>query len=634
MKFTFYITFFFLFPCLSFSQLYQPVKDSVYTKNFLQTDFYNDINSARFNSFLNFETKLNKFKFLVKNNYNSDVTKLGDYFPRDYNNLKFITTYAFTEKLSAGAGIMNRILSDNKNVELNKGANNYLFGNLDYSPSNAFLLNTKIGYRTDNQIGEYNSGFSGSFDAETRNLNIYDFLATGKLSLSNDFLSEKTNYFYELNTSVSKSFSDFADNTGYLTAYTYRSDFYTPATQSISETYNVKNNIQSRYEKYATVSDVLNYNFTKNLKVQLSVFFSVKNVKNEYRYKPAATSIIIENIYDYEYNETYLQAIIKTDLSFSGFYFRGIAIHTERDEVHKPTNTEMIPPQQLRDLENREKDKNNSSKNTMLLLETEYPFSNTNKIIMLGSASLLRYDTDSKTNYDDRDEAAFNLSLSHIYTNKSNFELATIFEYNTNTLNFIFKEKSSNNNTNKIYKLSSVSSYIPFKGLITRNLFQVLANYTVYKYEDIVTQVQSFSFRQLYITDSTVYNLTKRLSVDFRGSLRLYEQGQFNNNNFAVKPLAYYDERNADIGINYGLTNYLMFTAGFKHFIQRQYIYDKGVKNLKRTYAVYGPLLKAEFRFSRASRIFISGGLDYIESSDNSLTSLSKNLIIKVLWNI
>ena len=163
--------------------------------------------------------------------------------------------------------------------------------------------------------------------------------------------------------------------------------------------------------------------------------------------------------------------------------------YTERAEDHTPVNVDNLAAPQKSELERIEKDKNNNSKTTTAYMEVMVYASNTNSIRLQGASSLLRYDTNSELNFDDRDELLLNGMVSHRYYNFKNFFVETSFEYNSSVLNYIFKEKSSNNNKNSVYKLNSYSVFKPVEGVATKNFFQVLANYTVYKYEDIISQV-------------------------------------------------------------------------------------------------------------------------------------------------
>lgn len=90
-----------------------------------------------------------------------------------------------------------------------------------------------------------------------------------------------------------------------------------------------------------------------------------------------------------------------------------------------------------------------------------------------------------------------NMYLLHGYSNLRNFEIQTKFDYINSSLSYIYSQRSANNYKNKIYRLSSLSNFSPVNGLVTRNFLQVLANYTVYDFEDIVSQVP-----RVFLTDS------------------------------------------------------------------------------------------------------------------------------------
>ena len=79
----------------------------------------------------------------------------------------------------------------------------------------------------------------------------------------------------------------------------------------------------------------------------------------------------------------------------------------------------------------------------------------------------------------------------------------------------------------------------------------MLANYTVYDFEDILSQVQSFSFRQLSLRDSILYEVNSRLNLEFINDLKFYEQGEFRESEFSERPLMYYDERKMSSQISY-----------------------------------------------------------------------------------
>lgn len=628
--------FIFLFAAANFSlsQINRTAVDSAGRENFLMNNLSNNMNSALLTSKINLNNDYKNFNLILKNTFTSDLTKLSDNYIRDFNEFNGNINYKFSKSLKAGPGLQYRTLTDNKAIDINKDRNSFYYANMEYKPDRSFYINTKVGVRNEEQIGEKNSGLGGMLSSEFNNFNLYNFISDGNVNMSYDKLTQKTNYNLELNTSVYKNFSDRSENNTVVRFYDRRSDFYIPATTSIINNYSVKNNIQSRIESFVYLEDKLKYGIAENFNFNLLGSYSAKFIDSRYKFIPSSQSIVFENIYNAKVNENGFQAGTNVEYYSRKYIAKLWLVYSERVEQHNPVDLGAFPSSIVRELERLEKDKNNNSRNTSLIIEATALLTNTHSLRISGSTSVLRYDTDSKENYDDRDELNSIFNISHKYDNLYNFAVETTFEYNLATLSYLFKEKSSNNNSNKIYRLTSRSIFAPTKNFSTKNSVQVLANYTVYKFEDIISKIQSFSFRQLTIADTSGLNITKSLFFDFFGNFKLYEQGSYNEKEFSEKPLAYFDERKFNAFLGYKFTENLIFSIGFGHFIQRQYIYDSGNKMLRHTIANYGPVGKLQYYFFNNSKIEITGSKDYIESADNINVNKSESLFINILWNI
>jgi len=616
------------------AQINRVTSDSLGRDNYLMTNLSDNVNSALLTSKINLNYDLKNFNFIIKNNYSSDVTKLTENYIRDFNDFSGTVNYKISKSLKTGPGLQYRTLADNKAIDINKDRNAFYYANMEYRPDKSFYVNSKVGIRNEEQIGEKNTGVGGLLSSEFSNINFYNFISDGNVNMSYDKLTQKTNYNLELNTSVFKSFSDKSENNTIVRFYDRRIDFYIPATVSIVNNYSVKNNIQSRIESYIYLEDKLRYGINDNVNFNLIGSYTAKFIDSRYKFIPTSQSIVFENVYNAKVNENGFLA--GTNIEYYSRKYTGKLwlIYSERVEQHIPEDIGSYPSTVIRELEKLEKDKDNNSRNTYLIVEATAALTNTQSLRISGSTSVLRYDTESKDNFDDRDELNSLLNFSHKYDNLHNFQVETTFEYNIATLSYIFKEKSSNNNSNKIYRLTSRSVFAPVSNFLTKNSVQVLANYTVYKFEDIISKIQSFSFRQLTIADTTNYNVTRNVFFDFFGNFKLYEQGSYNEKEFSEKPLAYYDERKFNAFLGYKFTENLIFSIGFGHFIQRQYIYDSGNKFLRRTIANYGPIGKLQYYFTHNSKIEITGSKDFLESSENSIINKSESLFINILWNI
>ncbi|MBL8008203.1 MAG: hypothetical protein JNJ56_11790 [Ignavibacteria bacterium] len=616
------------------AQVIPVMPDSVYTGNFISTNLYNDINLAYLNSVANYNYSYKRFGVSVGNYFLSNVSKLNINYFRDYNNFRFLFYYKVNDNFDAGAGLQNMFLSDDKNVETNQNNSRYYFSDLNLRLQNNVLLDTKLGFKTEDQIGEYNTGFSGILSGSAQNYMLSDYSADANLVLFYENLNRKQNHNYDLTFSLYKRFSREADNRGTVRYYNLRNDFFFPATSSIIYLYNIKNNIEKRSENYFYAGDNLNYSFTGNLLLTLGGFYVNRDITKEFQFKAPSSTILYENVYDTKIleNDLELSAVLNYNLSRLNSQFK--IIYNERAENHSLLNTAGLTPAQIAELEKAEKNKNNNSGRTSLILDLSYLISNTNTFGVSGSASALRYDTDFDENYDDRDEFGNFASIYHIYNNLINFNIETRFDIIFSRMNYIYSERSANNNKNKIYRLSSLSSYSPVKNLTTKNFVQVLANYTVYDYEDIISQIQSFSYRQLSIADSTTYFFTSKFNLGFYGILKYYEQGQFNNTSFSVKPIAYYEEQLLNPSVNYLLNGFVNIGIGFKFFQQDRYLYENAVKTLANNYKTYGPIGTLNFYLNNNSVININGGLEYVRYSNPSQNNSAVYLLMNILWNM
>ncbi|HMQ68277.1 MAG TPA: hypothetical protein PKA90_04745 [Ignavibacteria bacterium] len=617
--------------CAQYAQI---SNDTIYNTNIFKTNLYNDANSAYLGSVLNYNNSYNRLGITVNNNYLSNVSKLNQNFYRDYNNLNLTVYYNVKNNFSAGAGVQNVFFTDGKNTETNKNNSNYIFADLNYSLFNKILINSRLGYKAEDQIGEFNTGFSGIINATADNLYFDEYLTNGNITLFYEDLMQKQNHNYEISASISKRFGSQTDNTGNISYYNQLNDFYSPATPSVAELYNVKNNIERRQENYFQIGDVLNYSLNNNLIFSFSGFFINRDITKEYQYRAAPSNIIFENVYDSKVVQSNLEINAGINYSRENFLSQFNLIISERSENHSLINTTGYTPSQILELEKSEKNKNNNSTRASALLNIVYNLSNTNSVGFTGSTSLLKYDTDFQLNYDDRDESETVLSAYHQYNNLINFNVQTRFDILLSGLNYIYSQRSANNFNNRIYKLTSVSSFNPVSKINTRNVVQVLANYTVYDFEDIVSQVQSFSYRQLYIMDSTTFNVFPDFYFDFNAELKIYEQGQFNDDNFLVKPIAYFSEQLLAPNINYMFDYFINAGIGYKFFQQLRYRYDNGEKVLTNTYQTYGPFGRIILYLNKNSVINLIAGLDNIVFDDPLQNNSALNLQINVLWNM
>lgn len=627
---------FFLFIPLNFlsSQTLLVQEDTLSLSNTIKTDFNNDINVSNLFSYINYQNTFDRFRVSINNRFNSNVSKLQQKFFRDYDETKAVVNYIINDKIESGAGIIYSSFSDNRNIGINENKNMFVFSNTDYKPFQELDLNLKAGFTADNQVGEENTGVKGMFNSNLKSFVFDNYISNGRMQLMYENLTKKLNYNAEVSGELFRQFEGFADNRGYIKVFNRRTDLYFPATSDVREIYNVNNNTESRIETFIGLEDKLNYLLNENLVFSISGLYYTRQLNRDIKYKTFSNVVIIDNSYDSKINESNLG--IDPALEYFGdkILLRGRLQYTERSETHNPLGLENYTQAQARELTRIERNKNNLGKRTSLYLDSYYQLTNTHYLKVMGSYSLFKYDTDSDENFDDRDEIYFVGSFAHKYSNLNNFEIETTFDVSRSHLKYIFQERSSNNNVNNIYKLTSNSYFAPFKNFVTKNIISVLANYTVYDFEDLLSQTQSFSYRQLYVKDSTSYNFIKPMYLNLIGEVKYSEQGEFFNDEFSVNPLTYYEDKNFIVELFYKLFENLIISGGYKYFEQKRFDYASGTKELKNTIINAGPLANLRLYLNNFSFVKFTYSLDNYRYSESSLNNSSSSFILNVQWNL
>jgi hypothetical protein len=161
----------------------------------------------------------------------------------------------------------------------------------------------------------------------------------------------------------------------------------------------------------------------------------------------------------------------------------------------------------------------------------------------------------------------------------------------------------------------------------------VLANYTVYDYEDLVSTVKSYSFRQFNYRDSTIIRFSGNWGMAIYGELKLYERGELNWNEFSERPLNYFEDKIINSELNYFFNKFIVVSGGYRFFEQRRYNYVEGKRIFNTYIRTYGPVAKLNIDFKNNSRIEFIGSYDYYDYYGAQPSNSSGNLFINVYWN-
>ncbi|MBI4810278.1 MAG: hypothetical protein HY800_02295 [Ignavibacteriales bacterium] len=279
-----------------------------------------------------------------------------------------------------------------------------------------------------------------------------------------------------------------------------------------------------------------------------------------------------------------------------------------------------------------EERKNNHTRRTVMMGTSSWAVSSSDTITLSGSANILRYDTPSLENDDDRDELWYLLNLTTSHQINRHLYLRSAIDLNLSHLVYLFSTRSADNNWNRIIRLSPTIIYSPFSDLRSTNTFEVLANYTVYDFEYLAPQPRSFVFRQFGFLDSTSINLTNRIGIEWFSYLRLYERGEFNWDSFTERPVNSFEDKTIVANIRYSLTKSLLFSLGFRYFSQLRFDHMKNERRLENFLQSMGPTTSIEVANDRIS--FVVRGWYENQTQTNQKTRTFTTMVMNLSVHI
>jgi hypothetical protein len=545
----------------------------------------------------------------------------------DQQNISLLLGRNLHERVTSLLQWNSLVYSDNKSVGLGQAAFHSVLGGARYSPVNRLDVSSLIGYRWDRQVGVPDKGMSYTLAANIRDVDVGGYGFTGEGQYHEDLLKPRTLQQHYLRATTQKSFSENArDSLGFGYGRTRR-EFYAVA----------NGNIESRIENVISFTNLLEYDLDRS--ISTSIFVNVQNRsldKNIRHYSEIPDPVARFNTTIDEFRlETYLQAGYR---SLEGRFLANARLaYTERDEQHSLESNPLFSTQS-RDQRSIEERKNNLSRRTSLAGQLAAVVSPSDTFAFSGAVSILRYDTPNE-NYDDRDEQLIALSLSSMHRLGSVLWVGFGAEVTLSHVVYLFGKTSTlggfspsaNNYRNRIFRLSSRSLYRPVRQVTSYNTFEVLANYTVYDFEQLVTSVQSYAYRQFGWMDSSSVELTHRVGLDFFGYLKLYENGQLKWAEFSERTENSFVDRTLSSQLRFSPEPGLVFAAGVRYFNQSRYLFINGIKTPDMTIRSLGPSCSIRWDIGMHSRVVLAG---WYETRRITSTQTPSNNSVQTLPNL
>lgn len=534
--------------------------------------------------------------------------------------LSLALTHPLNDELSTKAQWSSLIYSDNKAVGLSTASINSILGGVEYMPDPFFTISPMVGHRWDNQIDVRDRGLSYLVAAQTNNINLDGYQIAGRAQFQQDRLDPRMLEQHFVHAGAEKVFLGRTRDSIEIGFNRNRREFYTVSAGAL----------ESRKENIFSFTNLLDYEIGSRFVTSLFVNVYSRTLDKEYRAVNGAAQSPAQ--FNTSIDEFRLDAFIQG--AFRD-YENDVALsarlaHSERNEEHfvtSPTtgfeDDTTFNPLTERQAQEQEHTKDNLSRRTSLAGNVEFPFSRSDRLQFSGAASILRYDTPADSNFEDRDELLVALSLSTFHRISPSLEVELTLEGTLSHIVYVFSQKSQNNNINRVLRFSPRTLFRPFPQFVTMNAFEVLANYTVYDFEALTTQVQSFSYRQFGWMDSSSLNLTGRLGLDFLLYLKLYDRGQLNWGAFTERRENSFVDKTYAVQARFAPDEGSLVAVGLRYFSQSRYTYTGGTRKLDSFLRSVGPTCLIAWRVNRFGELRFKGWYERRRLEGGGTTSLA-----------
>ncbi len=518
------------------------------------------------------------------------------------------------------------VYSDNKGTGLNSASSESLLGGAQVVPFSWMSLTPMAGYRWDTQAGIRDRGMTYLLGARMPSIESDGYRLTGNAQFREDLLSPRTLEGDFARFSVEKVFSDYARDSMDVGVNRNRHEFYAPADSTI----------ESRTEQIFAFADKLEYEIDPALVSTFFVSINGRGLDKEIRnwdafapQNPQFNTHINEFRFD-----TYVQSVYRTPEGRNAAWLR--LSYSERSETHSaqlPGTTSPSIDSLFSQSNAQEHINDNTSRRTQLAGEISLPVSGSDRVDLTGSIGILRYDTPSDQNLEDRDELLVAVTLSTWHRVTRSLDLGIVLDGTVDHLVYLLKERSANNNYNRVLRLSPRTLYRPAAWLSSLNAFEVLANYTVYDFEQELPSVKSFSYRQLGWLDSTSVDLTQRIGFDFFAYWKVYERGQLEWSQFRERLESAATELTYALQCRVRPAENALFAVGIRYFGQTRYTYNGGVRQVDTFLNSVGPTCTISWDPGAHSRIQFEGWYErqrQTDGSSRSLASMTMNIYVNL----
>lgn len=592
----------------------------LYPGNVVAIVFDKNLATYQWDGVLRFNTTTSSFSFSLNEQFRSRIIQTRRKLIRDEQSLDvkakhqwFHRSVSFFPGLAGTVQVKNFILSDDQKFSDSQRSNvtsassNGFYGGVEAEVFENFFIEPLIGIRYDNQVGVRDNGASFVVSAWSPEGEFGGYQTTITGRFQRDHLHPRTLENRSIIVGIEKNFFERTRNVLQANYFFNQRDFYFPADSLVFREFQAANNIERRAERVLALSNLLEYNIGDRFLVSFHGNLSSRLIDRVFRYRPLANppsnTLVNTGVDEFKIGGSAHMVYTAGD----DFTAAAQLLISERDERHSVGPDERISSQ----IDTRarvEAQKDHLSRRTMAASNFIIALSRSDRIFFSGSTSLLRYDTPSSENVEDRDELWYSFNLTTLHQMNSHLYLRVTTDISLTHLVYINRLRSANNTWNRVFRLAPRLTYVPLSDFSTTNTFEVLANYTVYDFENRPSvQVKSFSFRQFSFIDSTRFAITSRFALEGFSHIRLYQQGELRWDAFTERPVNYFEDKTIIGRVEYAFERRLLLSIGVRYFSQIRFGYVGGKRIFETLLRRIGPLGMLRCQLSERAQVAIDG---------------------------
>lgn len=488
------------------------------SEQFLNTNIYN----------LNAEINQNVFKGLFSLSQRYKGVSEQNLTFRDEDNISLSYLKPISKSLALNFKNNFYYADDSKSIGINKIHN--LLSNFGAQiKKDNFSIESGIGYKDIYQIGKKSNGGGIYLIGDLKDYSLEDIYLGGNLNAEKYWLSDKRD-LSDINLSF-KSYSDVNSDDNFAIGVNYKrqyKDFYSPI--SSSQIF-----LETRFENRYSLSSVLNYKISD--KIKLSADATIENISLERAFSSADSLIILtKTLRNLSAQQT--QISVKANFNFKTIA-ANIGISADaKNEYNTAKSKFYINDNDLKSFNNQEAQRDIKNALNRAFANTSIAISNKDTLGLSLSAQVLKYDTPSALNDDDRDEAGYLGNLFFKRRFSENLTAKLSLDFTARHLIYLKATRSSQNKWDRFIRLSEKIE-INLDNFYYSPEFEVFANYSSFDYEKVLPNLQSFSFRQVAYRDTIKYQLNSQYSLEISNNLRYFQRASFYWNNFSENPESY-----------------------------------------------------------------------------------------------